>query len=642
MYTVDIYTNTNLNPVNLPYSPSVVEASASNHYTLQSIDVVQNYFLNSVTVSGASIEGSFWDVIKQADYCKINNFYYFVTSVSMTSPDVAVLGLVPDFFTSARALGAIHSLGGTTVRYRVPEDEDVFGAFTNDDPLLTPSEPLELVTNDMVFSYDNTLTSDIYVETTIDIGLLTSAFTADSSTTSGWRFKGSGFGLTVTDPTDPDNKVTFPFVPANKTATIYKVGADITLPTRGGAIYLYDKVLPSLGLLQSLGVLGGVIKIFKMPRQYVNIDTLPQDDGLISSLHGTVQTSSSMLPFEYAKVKNKRVLYGSYNTYGLLSTSGAKFEANPELIFNNDEITPNIKMIVDPRPDGAPYFRYKYYNKDSSDKGFWMNAIKGSTWSNVPIYVSGESGSFLNYAQLGVTRAQKSYTFNSGMIDSEVSRMNKGASDSINQITNVMSTLGGSYTPYQMGMAGGLDLDVAKYNTSSVTGSTIAGGLSGQASNILETGQYLYNAQRRIQDYTFYKNAELANFGLNHSVSTPTIQFVPENNIIEDMYGNGVVPYRYHYSKNDLKRIDTLLTMYGYAVTKLFTADMLNKHDDFEYLELSGVQIYGDNLPMWWRQGITDQLNTGFRIWHVKPDVKYFDSGLSYEITDKGNNNSSQ
>lgn len=636
MYTVDIYTNTNLNPVNLPYSPSVVEASASNHYKLQSIDVVQNYFLDSVTVSGASIEGSFWDTIKQADYCKINNFYYFVTSISMTSPDVAVLGLVPDFFTSARALGAIHSLGGTTVRYRVPEDEDVFGAFTNDDPLLTPSEPLELVTNDMVFSYDNTLTSDIYVETTIDIGLLTSAFTADSSTTSGWRFKGSGFGLTVTDPTDPENKVTFPFVPANKTATKYKVGANITLPTRGGAIYLYDDVLPSLGLLQSLGVLGGVLKIFKMPRQYVNLDTVPQNDGFISSLRGTVQTSSSMLPFEYAKVKNKRVLYGSYNTYGLLSTSGAKFEANPELIFNDGEITPNIKMIVDPRPDGAPYFRYKYYNKDSSDKGFWMNAIKGSTWSEVPIYVSGKEGSFLNYAQLGITMANRSYSFNSGMIDSEVNRMNKGASDSVNQITNMMSALGGSYTPYQMGMAGGLD--VAKYNTSSVTGSTIAGGLSGQASNMLGAGQYLYNAQRRIQDYTFYKNTELANFGLQNSVSTPTIQFVPENNIIRDMYGNGVVPYRYHYSKNDLKRIDTLLTMYGYAVTKLFTADMLNKHDDFEYLELSGVQIYGDNLPMWWRQGITDQLNTGFRIWHVKPDVKYFDSGLSYEITDKGNN----
>lgn len=632
MYTVDIYTNTNLNPVNLPYSPSVVEASASNHYTLQSIDVVQNYFLDSVTVSGASVEGSFWDVIKQADYCKIDSFYYFVTGVSMTSPDVAVLGLVPDFFTSARALGSIHSLGGTTVRYRVPEDEDVFGAFTNDDPLLTPTEPLELVTNDMVFAYDTELTSDIYIETTIDIGLLTSAFTADSSTASGWTFKGSGFGLTVVDPTDSDNKVTFPFVPANKTATEYKVGVNITLPTRGGAIYLYDKILPSLGLLQSLGVLGGVLKIFKMPRQYVNLNSTPQADGFIGSLLGTIQTNSSKLPFEYATVKNKRVLYGSYNTYGLLSTSGSKFEASPELLVGGSSDSPNIKMIVDPRPDGAPYFRYSYYNKDSSEQGFWMNAIKGSHWSEVPIYVSGESGSFLNYASLGVRMAGRSYAYNTGMLDSEMDRMNSGASGAINQITNAMSALAGSYTPAQMGMTGGLDVTKS---TGSVTGSQIAGGLSSQASNILGAGQYLYNAQRRVQDYNFYKNMELANFGLAHSVSTPTIQFVPENNIINDMYGNGVIPYRYHYSKNDLKRIDTLLTMYGYAVTKPFTADMLNKHTDFEYLELSGVQVYGDDLPMWWRQGITDQLNTGVRIWHVKPDVKYYDSGLSYEITDK-------
>lgn len=628
MYTVTVYLNTRFNPVNLPYDPSVLAAAAEETLNLPSIDINQNYFLSSISVSGAKVAGSFFEKIKYADYARVGDFYYFVTSITMTSPDVALLGLVPDYFTSARAVGALHSLGGVTKRWRVPESMDTFGAFTEDDELLMPQEPLQLVTNNMIYSYAPTtsaISDDVYVETTIDLGNLKKEFKEDSSAPAGWVFDGESYGTTMTDPLNPDQAVTVPFVPAHFDYTAYKV-LNKELPIRGSSIYKYNKVYPTVGLTQSLGVTNAILKIYQLPIYYAPV-SLADDDGFIKTMLGSDRTESSQLKFDYATVKNKRALYGAYNTFGLLTTSGSKLEANPEMLVGGDATCPKVRMVVDPRPDGGPYFRFEYYSGDATDSGFWMNAIKGSDWINVPILSDRESGNYKNVMQL-----------TSDLYQQKMNVHYQNYSRTLGAVNNVL----GAGIDLATSIAGGA-LNINQANAGSMNPQSVYNSnIQTQANAVGSLGKSLIGVASTVGQnieanniFNISKNIELANFGVQHSIVSPTIEFVPNNNIVRDLWGNGVIPYRYRYTSNDLKRVDRLLTMFGYATVQPFTFDMLTHHTDFEYISLSGVQLYGDKLPMWWSNGIITQLNTGFRLWHVKPDVKYFDSGLSYEITDK-------
>ena len=165
---------------------------------------------------------------------------------------------------------------------------------------------------------------------------------------------------------------------------------------------------------------------------------------------------------------------------------------------------------------------------------------------------------------------------------------------------------------------------------------TLGGALSGNV-GMLDSGVggIVYNAynlktqQYDIRDYEskfrLAQEKELLDFGYSQSVVVPTLNFPYNGDAIRDVLGNGVINYRYRYSDNDLHRIDKLLTMYGYIDRRKFEPSMMNAHKDFDYLQLTGVSISGSTLPMWWRDIIKTQLNTGLRVWHVKPDSKYYD-----------------
>lgn len=628
MYTVTIYTGTNFNPVNIPYNPSVITSSASNIYELPAIDVVQNYVLSSVTVSGSAVTGNFWDTIKLADYCKVGDFYYFVTSIKMTSPDVAVLELLPDYFTSARALGSIKSLGGTTIRRRVSESEDVFGRYTTDDPLLAPQEPLVLTVQDMMFGSDAVSVddhSDLYVESLVDLEKLASQFSIglseDGSSVTGIQFNGTG--TSFVDPTNEDRVVTVPYIAPVTTSTKFlSLGKE--LPDRGTGIYFLDSsgVRYATNLIHALGIESGIIKQYNVPELYANVTYDATDlSKMITQIRSTSNIRLSDLPFEYASVKNKRLLYGTYNSYGLLTTSGSSLIMKPEEITGYTGSVPRVRFISDPRPDGKPYFRFEYYNSDNSDEGFWLNAIAGSSWTEQPLKFDGMSGVYKNYISLASTLGTQEVIHNFDKSDI----LRRTVTDAVKQIGNALLGTTSSYNRYTE------HSDEYQMTHKFIPSQLVSSIMNAEINMASATGDIISSQYR----YEASKANELQQFAISNAVSVPTISFVPDNNIIRDIYGNGVIPFRYHYSQNDLKRIDMLLTMYGYAEQEPFFMSMLDDHTDFEYIQLQGVQVYGDNLPTWWREGIQAQLTTGTRIWHVKPDNRYYESGLSYEITDK-------
>lgn len=585
MYTVTLYNNTGFDMVNVPGSPAVLQAAAASVTELPAVDIVQNYFINTVSVKAT------FEQVKMADYCKIGDFYYFVNSLSMSSPDVAVLSLTPDGLTSGLASGAITAISGTTERRRVKSDEDTMGAFTADDPLLAPQEPLQLVIGNNLFTAGGSTTTVPFVESLIDLGKL-----QEQSTT------GKFTGRTFTDPTDEDAKVTVPAVDSlSGQTTVFSIGSKI-LPSTKTNLYRYTKVQEALGLARALGVESGVISQTSLPPALV--DTTETADGSVTTCKGKVQSVSTALPYQYATVKNKRLLYGQYNSYGILTVAGNKLECMPEELSDSFTGSPSVTVKADPRPTGKPYFRYSQYHGDSSDEGFWLNAVAGLQWAQVPLVYTGKSNSVMDTYNYQALRrdANAAYTNN----------WKNWGFDMVNNLTNFLGSVMGASN----GLSSGKAADISSAKQGLVTS-----GVS-----------YLSNYFRSNMNWNYYKeqfrNAqrdELVNYGFSQSVIVPTINFAYNGDAIRDTLGNGAISYRYRYSDNDITRIDKLLTMYGYVDRRAFEPSMMNAHSDFDYLQLTGVSVSGATLPMWWRDLIKTQLNTGLRIWHVKPDVKYYE-----------------
>ena len=137
-YDVRVWSNTGFNSINIPDSPSLLDSLPSATYP--ALDLLQNRFLTSIRIRAT------FDQVKNADFCKLGDFYYFVDGVTMTSGDVAVLGLIPDFITSAGGVGSLSILDGVTSRVHVTDD--TYGKYTEPDPLTAPSEALKVVVDD--------------------------------------------------------------------------------------------------------------------------------------------------------------------------------------------------------------------------------------------------------------------------------------------------------------------------------------------------------------------------------------------------------------------------------------------------------------------------------------------------------------
>lgn len=582
MYNVKLYLNTGFDVVNIPENPTVLNNASSTVLTLPSIDIYQEYQLSGVSVR---VDDSNRSRAVLADYIQIGDAYYAVTGYQFTSYDVLQFGLYFEALLSARAKGAITSIGGTTVRRRVTESEDTFGAYTDNDELMSPQKPLKLIVGKPLFQKTNDY-EWIVINSSIDLKAL-----EDNST------ENTLVGKTFTDSTSGES-VTTPYTSPVTTPTNYKCG-DTDLADDGNELFRSSWVQNAVGISRSLGVESAIIKQFKLPASLVSID-LTDITANISTITGIDKSVDSGLVTNYASVRNKKLLYGAFNKFGLLSSAGNKCEFNPEEIVSSESENPTVRIMVDPRPDGAPYFRFTKYLGDSSDAFFFSNCIKGLGWQEAPLIYTSPSNSWLN-----------NYNF-------ESQRYEDYGTQSWNQTYgHLKSNIEGAEN-----IAGGVGSILSGDIGEGIK--NIIGGVAGNVNSRLELQQSQWQFEQA-------KNRELQNFAFSQSAVVPQISFPLQADLIRDIVGNSVVPYRYEYDPSDINRIDTLLTMYGYKETEPFKAAMLLDHKDFEYLQLSGVSIQANSIPMWWRNQVANELNTGIRIWHVKPDFGYYDGSKTVE-----------
>lgn len=603
MWNVRLYYETGFNAVNIPDSPALLETMT--HSDFPALDILQGEHLSYVNVKATRAQ------VKNADYMRLTDgtdtFYYIVEDFTMTSTDVAMLSIVMDYFTTHGGVTGIKFLDGVVERHHVAVEDDKYGAYTEDDPMLVPSKELEFdevsLFTDMVT--EGTTKSHIILETTLDMKeIATNANALDYTTAGG-------------------DSVTVPLVNATTKVSAVNVYTDANDPSALAKEFITPKtvycdadnknVMSAVGRARSLGVEDGILNSYIVPDaavvDYANgIDA----DGNVATITGAHKFENTDMNFEYATVNNKRVLYGSLNSFMLVSpANGNSVTFKPEDIAYNsfgDMITaPRVCMNTDPRPDGRPYFRFEYYKGNNYD--FFLNALKGMEWANAPLVYQRRSGSWQAKLQhdvtTGVLERDQNLANTANKIQAALGFIGAGK-----QVTNFAGmerqqafepSMGTNYNLGSMGFNVGMDF---------VT--------SGMQASLAKKQTEMHFKDAFLQEAVGY---------VSGMVVAPDLRFAMSETL-RDFRGNGCIVYRYRPQTSDIEKLDKVLTMYGYKDTNVLAGheEYMTNRRKFNYLKASGVSVAG-NKPKWLRDGVAMQLSVGTRIWHVKPDASAYTDG---------------
>lgn len=573
--TVTAYANSGFSMNDTPLNVSVLEANS---------DAQQLEVINCLPVSGKStvtITVKPFNLLPRTDYLKIvgsDGVAWFgivlgYEYVSMTSVQITAQ---LDGWLTCQAAG-ITSISGYTTRHTTADDE--FGKYTQDDPLIIPSKPLHIISTTTTFGGGGQFgTTKKLVESTIDL----SAMGEDTYNTS--------------RTFDSDGEVVVPLaVPSDATTvTLSGFNGESASQTIGGrGIYDADnaKVKKGIAVARSLGYENGILGSYIIPTFALASDPTPSADGFYSTIAGKntsaapAGSSNLYLRFEYANVKNKRLLYGKTSQYILWSpASGDQLRVNPEDIYTSGAVIPTLNYMADPRSKGKPYFSFA--EGPSVTQGGLNQCISGAQWDNLPLNYQNSSGL---QTKARIFSAQEQYAIDSMIFTQHMGTANS-AIDTVNAGLNAL-------------MAG-------KGGNPIGAGQAVFGNV---ANNITGAIAALHNPEM----FARARKIEQAQF-LASNYSAPQIVSPPDGEFIRDVYGNGCVLARYMLTEYDITRLDRVLNMYGYMDNKVLELSDLSVGVYATYVQANDVTIVS-GAPKFAEQIAEEQLNAGIRLWKTKP-----------------------
>lgn len=572
-YICTLYKNSGFNAVNIPDSPTLLNSVES--ITVPAIEIMQDRGLDAIRVKAT------WSAVRDVDYIQLTDgttqWFYMVTGCTMAATDVAVLSVLPDYITSAGGVSALTILDGITERVCV--SDDTFGAYKQDDPYLTPAETPQVIystINPAIYSG----TTYCLVETTLDLVETGTDATAVTYTDS------AGDG-TVTVPQTVD-------APGTTNYEIYDAdGAELSqAPDLGTIVYNGNQSGVKEGIKRARGITdNAILKRVAIPAAFVQCVDHDTDSSAhvpvwFSDIRGKWWSLTSSLPYEYATVNNKRVLYGNFNKYGIVTASGAKSEWNPEDIYDSANSEPMIDCIADPHLDGKPYYRYETIDGHNGfqNRTFFIGAVAGAQWQNVPLVYTEKAGNAFDTLNYNYNMEARDRTYQNMLSSAARGVISEGL---------------------------GIGSDVAH------NGITPGNALS-VAYNAVNFGENIKSNTRSLENYLAATRLEAAQYLRTTGCNVPEIAIPYNSSLYRDFYGNGAIAYRYRYTANDITRLDKILTMYGYKHTKTLEASDFTNRTHFNYVQ-SSISVTG--LPRWFADGISDQLQGGVRIWHELPNT---------------------
>lgn len=151
--------------------------------------------------------------------------------------------------------------------------------------------------------------------------------------------------------------------------------------------------------------------------------------------------------------------------------------------------------------------------------------------------------------------------------------------------------------------------------------------------NIIKENNSTNRQLSQLQTHRSYgtqRMNDLMQYQIDTQVTQPDVRFPYQSEPARELYGNGVLIYRYNYTEHDIQRIDKLLTMYGYKYTKTLEDTDFTNRERFNYVECSNVTVkFKTTLPRRYRDGVAMMLRTGVRVWHEKPNIEaYLDNDI--------------
>ena len=661
-YNVRCYYNTGFNAVNIPSSPDVLKQFTP--HTFPALEVLQDLGLSEIKIKAT------WRQAQEIDYICLYTpttvegqvekaVYYIVTGIpEMVATDVAKFPVVCDYYNTAGGINYIDILDGITSRVTVSKDIPKTGwnptssedYLYGEDPLLAPSGPLNLVTSwKRVYSTDY----HSYIETTLD--LVQTDLTNIGKVYYESEAEGETLGQTVTPRVNVsdltttliENKLSSEYgTYINPETRIYQVDDEYTGWQGDPDATARASIGAGIATARSLGVEDAILNKVIIPvdavettkmyqnwsRTYKDGTTKRRTDQKITYMKGVAKKDSLLFTTDYSgyglTIHNNRLLYGSYTPIGMMTTAGNKVEVNMEQVSAGDG-TINIRSYTDPSLGGCPYYMFERTDigprttTGDDEVGMFSQAVAGLTWKQAPLKFSEAKGNLLNAIELRNSRmmadtsaanfvrsndyAQSVNALNTLMSSmNSVTSMNSGAMNSINDRS--LSVLG-----MNRGVAGAIG-----GNAQGLVGSMTQGFVNDIGLDV--------QRQNAEASYLAAKGAELTQYAVTQNVFVPEIKFPYNSTFFRDLFGEGILLYRYKYSKADVKRIDKLLTMYGYKVTKQLEKKDFSSRKYFNYIECSSlsVQAKGNYNTIAVSDGISKQLQVGTRLWHVKPDSSHY------------------
>lgn len=684
---VKAWYNTGFNATNIPADTNGTWATECYSQTFPALQILQHVNLESI-----KIKASYPDVV-DIDYIRLDPpyaqnerpshggstvafsyAYYFVMGAQMLNGDTCLLTLFPDYVNTAGGFANLKFLDGYTNRLTIKKSDDVFGAYTQEDPYLNADDPLELnyQTIDPSSGTDSEVT---YVESTIDLGVM-------GETAYSLPYKSDGASEIVTVPKAYPNfheptKYGLANNPTTDTPIEGKGNRTVVVPMTNVTLPASTKDIIKNGIenCRAIGIESVVVQTAIIPTQYVvpfftpetvkknasgndyvtvldsqGVDVYAGDVGDPITEWGSTETErtwqiceqlvgvwnkvdTNVDPVYSNQYDNKRILYGEMNRMGIITNAGNRISVKPEEIYHSGS-TIEIVYVGDPHLNGKPYFRFRYLNGDDGmtvSPAFFQNAVSGMQWKTVPIMYTEKSGNWLDEQEFYGNKVIKS--FEDKIKQSAL--ITKGYQLISDFRTKQNELMGAGIGGTLMGGVGGA---MAGGPAGAMTGA-IGAGISGASNffsfstdNMLErsTNEIVNQYKNNDMISKLEKEQELKKYLTSIETVAPDIAFPYNNDGYRDFFGDGFVFYYYRPTTKDLQKMDKILNMYGYVTHQPVTANLLNNRQKFVYIE-ANVSV-GGNIPKWLSDGVSNQISNGVRLWKVKPDPSYYERGGNPDV----------
>lgn len=653
MYTCRLWSSTGFDAINIP--DGVATFNALPYTDFPALDILQSRGLSSVTIRATDADvrnADYMCLFSQATGDDTRATYYSITGYVMEAKDSARLFVIEDYITSLGGVSQLALVGGIVKRFTVPYGES-FGEYTESDPLLSCAEPLKLFSEWMYTSGQGGAKTDLtFLESSVNV-MAMSADPPPSKT-----FEDAQTGASVVVPiaealpsiAKTDYKIIISAEQPDP-QTIIEVAEEVKNPS-GCVIYLMNSsdatitqaLKKGLENLRSISADTAIISQYCVP-SYFCAYTMAQAGSFVGELKSNGDTALPKTPQSadfnfifsgnYSPV-NMRLRYGSNCRFGIITCAGVRGEFLPEDIYKSGEAKPRIQCIADPRPGGAPYFRFKDYLGNSTE--FWRDALRGATWCDVPLRYTGQRGSSdvqIAY-DLSVMGQNTAYIQADGLWGQDFNYLYNPENGYFGMDRAGLIGLGGA-----IGLSGNPIQQIGAYGANGAVsngemiGAGIGIGLTSAARGTLGAigaGEAVAYQQYHVQQEhaldlsrrLALRRNELYAMGVQTVTRAPQIAFMASADAIRDIHSNGILVYRYKPSDNDLERLDRILTLYGYKVnipvgdTKL--GNLFYNRPVFDYVEIAGASVTSQIGSKAEREGARDQLSAGVRVWHgVKP-----------------------